>query len=388
RYYADEGFPASPTLVAALPGVAHLPDAVEYTGAGPLQPGSIVRRPGVARVLGAIAAGGRAGFYEGEFGEGLVELGGGEFVASDLKAPLADWVPALGADGFGHRLWTVPPNTQGYLTLASAWIASGLELPADPDDPQWAHLLIEAARQAAFDRLDVLHEGANGEALVAPLRLGSRRAAIDPDHAGILGDSYRAGGTIALTVVDSDRLGIALLQSNAAGFGSHLIVPEVRIFLHNRGIGFSLDPGHPAEYGPGRRPPHTLSPTAVTRPDGTLAGVLGTMGGDSQPQILLQLLARWLVTGESPGSAIAAGRWALTAGGGFETWRQRGVVRVLIEGQAPSSWKDGLAARGHVVEELGPFSHSFGHAHLIAVDEDHLAAGSDPRPRFGAAVGY
>ncbi|HSS09791.1 MAG TPA: gamma-glutamyltransferase, partial [Acidimicrobiales bacterium] len=305
RYYADEGFPASPTLVAALPSVADLPDAVDYTGTGSLQPGSIIRRPGVARVLGDIAAGGRAGFYEGEFGEGLVELGGGEFVASDLKAPLADWVPALGADGFGHRLWTVPPNSQGYLTLASAWIASGLELPADPDDPQWPHSLIEAARQAAFDRLDVLYEGANGEALISPVRLGSRRAAIDPDHAAILGDGYRAGGTIALTVVDSDRLGIALLQSNAAGFGSHLIVPGVRIFLHNRGIGFSLDPGHPADYGPGRRPPHTLSPTAVTRADGTLAGVLGTMGGDSQPQILLQLLARWLVTGESPGSAIA-----------------------------------------------------------------------------------
>jgi gamma-glutamyltranspeptidase/glutathione hydrolase len=174
----------------------------------------------------------------------------------------------------------------------------------------------------------------------------------------------------------------------SSGFGSHLIVPGVRIFLHNRGIGFSLEPGHPAEYRPGRRPPHTLSPTGVTGPDGALAGVLGTMSGDSQPQILLQLLARWLHGGESPGAAVAAGRWALASGGGFETWRQSGVVRVLLEGHSPSSWRDGLAARGHELEELGPFSHSFGHAHLIAVADDHLAAASDPRPRFGAAVGY
>ena len=388
RQYATEGFPASPTLVGAIPEVAGLPDAADFVVRGPLRPGRIIRRPGVARALSAIADSGRHGFYEGEFGERLLRLGEGEFVPSDLASPLADWSPALGAGALGHRLWTVPPNSQGYLTLASAWMASDLDLPADTDDPGWAHLLIEASRQAAYDRLEVLHEGADGEALLAPSRLLPRQAAIDPARAAVLPDRYREGGTIALTAVDRDRLGIALVQSNAAGFGSHLIVPGVRIFLQNRGIGFSLEPGHPAEYRPGRRPPHTLSPAAVTTPDGTLAGVLGTMSGDSQPQILLQLLARWLHGGESPGAAIAAGRWALAAGGGFETWRQRGVVRVLVEGHSPSSWPDGLAARGHEVEELAPFSHSFGHAHLIAVADDHLAAASDPRPRFGAAVGY
>jgi gamma-glutamyltranspeptidase/glutathione hydrolase len=338
--------------------------------------------------LGDIVRSGRAGFYEGEFSEGLLQLGAGEFAARDLETPLADWGPALSAEGFGQKLWTVPPNSQGYLTLAAAWIADGLDLPADPHDPRWAHLLIEASRQAAYDRLEVLHEGADGDALVSPTRLAPRRAAIDGNRVAVLDDRYRDGGTIALTVVDRDRLGIALLQSNAAGFGSHLIVPGVRIFLHNRGIGFSLEPGHPAEYRPGRRPPHTLSPTAVTRADGGLAGVLGTMSGDSQPQILLQLLARCLLTGESPGTAVAAGRWALAAGGGFDTWRQRGVARVLVEGHAPGPWKRGLTSRGHDVEEVAPFSHSFGHAQLVVAEDDHLAAGSDPRPRFGAAVGY
>jgi gamma-glutamyltranspeptidase/glutathione hydrolase len=388
RHYAQEGFPASPTLVASIPEVAGLPDAADFTLPGPLRPGGIIRRPGAARALADIATSGRDGFYGGEFGAGLLELGAGEFAAPDLETPLAAWTEALGAEAFGHRLWTVPPNSQGYLTLASAWMASGLELPAESEDPGWAHLLIEASRQAAYDRLDVLYEGADGEALLSPSRLLPRQAAIDPDRAAVLSDGYRDGGTIALTAVDSDRLGIALVQSNAAGFGSHLIVPGVRIFLHNRGIGFSLKPGHPAEYRPGRRPPHTLSPTAVTGADGALAGVLGTMSGDSQPQILLQLLTRWLQGDEPPGAAIAAGRWALAAGGSFETWGQRGVVRVLLEGHSPSSWRDGLAARGHAVEELAPFSHSFGHAHLIAVEGDHLAAGSDPRPGFGAAVGY
>jgi gamma-glutamyltranspeptidase len=87
-----------------------------------------------------------------------------------------------------------------------------------------------------------------------------------------------------MCAVDGDRMGVSLIQSNAADFGAHVFEPNTRISLQNRGLGFSLEPGHPAEYGPGRRPPHTLSPALVTRPDGTLAIVLGSMGGDTQPR--------------------------------------------------------------------------------------------------------
>ena len=80
----------------------------------------------------------------------------------------------LQTDAWGHRLWTVPPNSQGYLTLAGAWIAAGLELPADPDDPLFAHLLAEAAKQAGWDRPAVLSADADGAALVAPERLAPR----------------------------------------------------------------------------------------------------------------------------------------------------------------------------------------------------------------------
>src|SRR5437868_9919231 len=55
-------------------------------------------------------------------------------------------------------------------------------------------------------------------------------------------------------------MGVSLIQSNAAGFGANIAEPSSGIFLQNRGLGFSLAPGHPAEYGPARRPPSTLSP--------------------------------------------------------------------------------------------------------------------------------
>jgi gamma-glutamyltranspeptidase/glutathione hydrolase len=404
--YAASGFPASPTLALSARVLSGLPEAADYPDG--LRPGDLVRRPGVARTLRAIAAEGRDGFYGGEFGAGLLALGAGEHTEEDLARPQARWNAAVGLDVWGHRLWTVGPPSQGYLTLAGAAIADGLDIPADPDDPQWAHLLIESARQAGYDRLNVLADRADPTALLDGALLAARRARVSTTGTAELGDRYRDGDTTALCVVDADRLGVALVQSNASGFGSHLIVPGVRIFLHNRGIGFNLTPGSPGEYGPGRRPVHTLCPTAVTGAGGRLMAVGGTMGGDGQPQILLQVLARHLLGGEDPADAVAAGRWVLRAeqpGTGFDTWGAGGRVVVQVEGHAPRSWADGLTALGHRVERTEPFSSAFGHAHLITVDRGAagpasgslgsddtgsgvVRAGTDPRPRGGAALGY
>jgi gamma-glutamyltranspeptidase/glutathione hydrolase len=385
--YAAGGFPASPTLAQSIPTIVDVEGSDDYT-AQPVRAGTRIRRPLVAQALHDIAERGRDAWYLGAFGEGLLALGRGEYTSDDLARSQADWVEPVGVRAWGHDIWSVPPNSQGYLTLAGAWIAEGLPLPDDPDDDAWAHHLIEAARQAAFDRYDVLHEHADGDALVSPSRLAPRREAIS-DRAAVLGDGYGGGGTIHLATCDSNRMGVSLIQSNAAGWGSGLAVPSVRVFLQNRGYGFSLVPGHPAEYGPGRRPPHTLSPAMVTKPSGELAVVLGTMGGDTQPQILLQLLARLLRHGESPGRAVAAGRWGLTGGAtGFDTWSERGTVTVNVEGHASTRWADGLRARGHDVVTTDAFAHGYGHAHVIQVVDDVLAGASDPRPRTGRAATY
>ncbi len=68
-HYAEFGFPASPTLAASIRGVEGVAGAEDLTRAGPPSPGTWIRRGGVGRALAAIAAHGRAGFYEGEFGE-------------------------------------------------------------------------------------------------------------------------------------------------------------------------------------------------------------------------------------------------------------------------------------------------------------------------------
>ncbi|WP_405146159.1 gamma-glutamyltransferase [Sphaerisporangium sp. NBC_01403] len=383
--YADEGFPASPLLApaaAVLPGV----DAA-------LAPGDLIRRPGVARTLETLAADGRDGFYLGEFGKGLLALGRdgaaggsgeGEYTEADLERVNADWVEPLRARAFGHDVWTIPPNSQGYLLLLALAIADRLDLPRDPSDPLWAHLLAEAARAAGHDRPDVLFEGASVDGVLASA--AERRATIDPSRRARLRDLTSSGDTTYLCAVDSEGMGVSLIQSNAAGFGSMLFEPATGINLHNRGIGFSLVPGHPAEYGPGRRPPHTLAPALVTRPDGSLRAVLGTMGGDSQPQILLQVVARLLASGESPGQAIGAPRWRVGPGlTGFDAWSEPDEASLDVEQGA--GWTEGLQERGHPVRGL-PYGGAFGYAHLIDVRPDGVLAGAaDPRALISSAAG-
>ena len=398
---ASDGFAASPHLADRAPEVADVEGNTDI--AADLRPGGIVRRPGTAQALEAIAAQGRAGFYGGEFGRALLDLGAGEYSPADLDTPIARWVEPVRATAFGCDLWTVPPPSQGYLTLASAWIADGLDGHGldlgSPDsstpaaDGRWAHLLVEAASMAAYDRHQALHEGAEGRILVHPARLTPRRDAIDPARAANVVapaavSAADPGDTTYLCAVDADRMGVSLINSNASGFGAHLVAGDTGIFLHDRGIGFSLEPGHPALYAPGRRPPHTLAPALVTRPDGTLRMVLGTMGGDSQPQILLQLLHRILKLGQSPGAAVSAGRWTLAPVGdadGFSTWRPGNLRKVLIEDPA-SGWAPELAALGHAVEEAPDAG--FGHAHVIeATAAGTLAAAADPRALIAAAAG-
>ena len=399
--YARDGFPVSAFLAAMLPLVLGRPGADDFTDAGGrrLRAGDRCRRPGLARAMAAVIVDGRDGFYGGEFGDGLLAIGGGEYTTADLAESQADWVDALGRRVWGADVWTMPPNSQGYLTLAAALIAEGLDLPADPDDPLWAHLLTESARQAGADRPDRLHEGADADALLAtsgPTGLDARRDRIDADRTSDLRPPTTDGGTIHLCAVDGDRMGVSLIQSNASGFGSLLFEPSTGINLHNRGIGFSVEPGHPARYGPGRRPPHTLSPALVTRPDGSLRAVLGSMGGDAQPQIVLQLLARLLQAGQTPAQAVQSPRFVLANHGGshgFDTWTGPGPVGVDVEADAPPGWRPGLEARGQSVREVPSSNHGMGHAHLIEVGPTTvgaaaLGAASDRRAGAGAAIGY
>jgi gamma-glutamyltranspeptidase/glutathione hydrolase len=168
---------------------------------------------------------------------------------------------------------------------------------------------------------------------------------------------------------------ISLIQSNFAGFGSGVFVPEWGINLHNRGGSFSLDADRVNAYAPGKRPLHTLIPALALR-DGVPTMVFGTMGGDAQAQVHVQLLSHLLDDGCTPVDALERARWRLDP----YTWN------LHVESRADHAVVAELVARGHAVREAPAWDSAMGHAHVIRIDGDGYVAASDPRSE-GAALG-
>ena len=175
--YAATGFPASPLLVGSgrtLP--APLPGGRRELP-GPRPAGPAGRRPGAARArCRRSPRRGVTGFYGGEFGDRPAGARPRRVHADDLARPLAEWVAPLGLRLWDHDLWTVPPPSQGYLTLAGAWLAERDGPLDDPDDGSWAVALVAAAIAAGRDRPALLWEGADGVELLDPARLAAGSA--------------------------------------------------------------------------------------------------------------------------------------------------------------------------------------------------------------------
>ncbi len=124
------------------------------------------------------------------------------------------------------------------------------------------------------------------------------------------------------------------------------------------------------------------------RRDGHVAAVLGTMGGDAQPQILAQLVARLFHAEQPLATALAAPRWALRGPAtGFDTWTAPSPPTVVVEDGASPAWLEGLAARGHTITAARPFDGATGHANAIVVEPNGtFSAAADPRALIGAAA--
>ncbi len=387
---AEDGFRASPLLIGSLNrlGETIRPNFANLVSQA-TAPSATVKRQGIARTLRAICKSGHDAFYAGEFADGLIEHGRGIYSSHDLASAQATWDRPISVDAYGHRIWSIGAPSQGYLFLAALALSEQLDLPDDPCDSKWVHLLIETSLAVGHDRPNLLHDKADLAAMLPTLI--ARKTMVNPNDASHLEHPGADGDTTYMCVVDDNLMGVSLINSNASGFGSGLVEPNTGINLQNRGLGFSLIKGHQSELAPGRQPPHTLCPALVTRLDGSLFSVLGTMGGDAQPQIILQLLTRLLRHRDSTDVAtlVDAGRWALRGPTtGFDTWTSPISPTVQIEGHAPDNWATELAAKGHKIERRPRFDSGFGHANMIVInDHGDRNGGADSRSVVGSCQG-
>ena len=218
-----------------------------------------------------------------------------------------------------------------------------------------------------------------GDELLADDRLADIAGAIEPTAGRYPPPSPKPGGTAYLCVVDSDGTGVSLIQSNFHGLGSLIGTTDSGFLLHNRGAGACLDSGHPNELSPGKRPLHTLSPT-IWSTDGNLWMVLGTRGGDQQPQLLAQIAAH-LSAGDAPWVAQARPRWRT------ETFGPGTDSTLRLESAFDPSIVTDLEARGHRIELIDGYTGGWGPISMIVQEPTGLrTAAADPRVETSSAL--
>lgn len=376
---ARRGFPASDELSSTLDRFADdLRDQAASGGLYPSgsQPGGKATRPALADTLDQIGSGRRDEFYGGALGLGISQATGGIITVGDLEQSQADWIAPISTELWGRTAWTIPPNSQGYLTLATLKIFDALDAPQDPGDPLYQHLMIEAYRCVAQERDIILADSDSMEdiELLSSSRLEVLGSLVQRSKASrFSGPDPRVGGTAFMCVVDASGLGISLIQSNFHGIGSRIGVGRGGFFLHNRGAGFNLTPGHPNALAPNKRPLHTLAPTLWTNgPD--LEMILGTRGGHQQPQLLAQVGALVMRDGLNPGDAQMTPRWTTSVLGAGS------ASQLLVESSMSEEIRRSLTAFGHDVELGAPMMGSAGPVSLITQTQTGLRTGaSDPR---------
>ena len=204
------------------------------------------------------------------------------------------------------RVFTSPPNSQGYLLLALLGACERLGGLPDLDVAALVPLFARAEECRVAELADPRYLTLGKHELLEPDRLlaGTARTAARLPAA--------TGDTVAVTAVSSDGTAVSLIQSLFHSFGSQLLEPGTGVILHNRGSMFSADPASPNHPAPGKRPAHTLMPVVVEHADGRVSAQ-GAMGGRAQPQIHLQLLRRTLA-GATPQQAVAAPRLVVRDG--------------------------------------------------------------------------
>ena len=173
-----DGFPASPLLGRLASAGCAAPGGGCATAAQARARGCLVRRPGAGRAMRAVAprSGGR--LLQGAFGDGLVALADGvDRPLPTLPVPTPIGSTPLGIDAWGRTGLDGPTGVAGLPHAGRSGDRRGLDLPDDTGDPLWAHLLIEAAIEAGYDRPIVLSTSgrparhcSTPERLASPLR--------------------------------------------------------------------------------------------------------------------------------------------------------------------------------------------------------------------------
>jgi gamma-glutamyltranspeptidase/glutathione hydrolase len=387
------------------------------------QPGEIFRQPDLARTLrtmrdaekSALAAGaGRAAainavrdcFYRGDIAhrvDAFSKNSNGLLRYEDMAGFRVEPEEPASTTYRGYTVYKPGFWSQGPAMIEALNILEGFDLAAMRlNSADYIHTLVEALKLAYADR-DTYYgdprfnqvpaarllskEYANDRRkLIGPsasldFRPGQAggQHAIHPSQAEMawfkIDDVLMAKDTTCVDAIDKDGVVFSVTPSGA--WLPSVIAGDTGIPLTQRAQSFLLIKGHPNELAGGKRPRVTLSPTLVTRPDGTLAA-LSTPGGDNQDQSLLQVLLDAFEFGMNAQAAVEAPRFQTRhLVSSFDNHAMSPGDLLLDERISPAVMEE-LVRRHHRVETRTRYGSGAAPVLVRLTPEGMIEAGADP----------
>ncbi|MCY0851725.1 MAG: gamma-glutamyltransferase family protein [Thermoplasma acidophilum] len=336
--------------------------------------GEILKQPDLAESFRIMSEEGFRSFYDGSLADAIVaglEGSGSPINGDDLRAyrPLVGEPVFTDLDEF--RIYETSPNSQGLTVLE--WIR-GMEGRGYDSRTLW-----EAKIEDIFESMEEAYE--KRRKITDPRYMQMTRH--DPANGKKEGlpkrNSDDLGDTTYFSISDSEGRSVSIIQSNYMGFGSGIVPNGTGFVLQNRGSYFTLQRDHPNALMPGKRTFHTLAACIVEK-ERDLYASLGSMGGDIQPQVQMQILMGVLKDNTDPQVIIDRPRWAEP----YTIYEDPGTVYVESEDLNQNISRH-VPGRKVVLRDA---SQEFGTAQITALIRGDVVVGAaDPRGD-GIAIPY
>ena len=367
----------------------------------PYQAGDTVFNPELASALKRIQAHGRAGFYQGETADQIVETvaaTGGIITHDDLKNYQAIWRDPLRFTYKDLSLVSMAPPSSGGVCLAQM-----MGMIEDYDIGQYGHnspeamqVMIEAERRSYADRSEFLGDpdfvSIPIDSLMDKNYLKERMLDFSWDQA-TLSSAIKPGGivwnesdeTTHYSILDKDGNAVSVTTTLNGSYGSKVYVEGSGFFLNNEMDDFSSKPGTPNMFGlvgskanaiaPGKRMLSSMTPTIVEK-NGKLWMIVGTPGGSTIITSVFQTILNAYEFGMEMQAAVEAPRF-------HHQWLPDVVV--LEPNRFTQAQIQPLQEKNYNIEEK--LTRIIGRVDAIMIAEDGaISTGADPRGDDAAAI--
>jgi gamma-glutamyltranspeptidase/glutathione hydrolase len=365
--------------------------------------GDVFVQPDLAATFARLQRRGPNEFYTGQTAQLIaadMKRHQGLLTLDDLRGYVAKERQPLRGNYRGYEVISMPPPSSGGAVLIEMLnILEGYDFKKmDWASSERYHLMTEAMRRAFADRAEYMGDTDFAKVPIAGLidkkYAAQLRTTINPERASSSEQvkagkpvGYESEETTHFTVVDAEGNAVANTYTLNNSYGSAVVAKGTGLIMNDEMDDFAAKPGTANLYGliqgernavaPRKRPLSAMTPTFVLRKDGSLWFTVGSPGGPTIINTVLDVITNVIDYGMNIQQAIDAPRI-------HHQWLPDELV---FEPYGLSGdTQNALIARGHKLAK----PRYLGDAEGIMIEEKtgiRLGA-TDPRRSDGLAVGY